>query len=178
MQIIPLKLPGTFEIRPKIIGDARGYFSETYLKNVFEEHGLSTEWVQENRALSSRVHTLRGFHFQRPPAAQTKLVSMAEGTAFDVFVDIRPGSVTYGKWDSIVLDAGKCNAVYVPQGFAHGYCTLSETAVVQYKVDHAYSPEDEGGIRWNDPDLRVEWPAAEPVLSDRDRELPFLKDLS
>ncbi|MCO6512356.1 MAG: dTDP-4-dehydrorhamnose 3,5-epimerase [Aridibacter famidurans] len=177
MQITPLKLPGTFEIRPVIHGDARGYFSETYLKTAFEDAGLVTDWVQDNRAMSSRLYTLRGFHFQRGEFAQTKLVSASVGRILDVIIDIREGSETFGRWDSLELDAGECNSIYVPKGFAHAYLTLTETAIVQYKVDAPYAPDSEGGIRWNDPGLAVDWPTDSPILSDRDRELPFLRDL-
>ena len=177
MQIIPLKLEGTYEVRPKVIGDSRGYFSETYLEGVFRECGLITNWVQENRSLSTRLYTLRGLHFQAPPFAQTKLVSTVLGSVLDVVVDIRRGSSTYGAWDAIVLEADKCNAAYVPRGFAHGYCSLTENAMVQYKVDNKYAPEHEGGILWNDPELAIEWPTLEPFLSDRDRVMPSFSDL-
>ena len=177
MNIIPLKLPGTFEIRPVVHGDSRGYFAEIFVKEVFAEHGLITDWIQHNQAMSSSLHTLRGFHFQEGEFAQTKLVSAAVGRVLDVVVDIRKGSETYGRWDSLELGADSCNSIYVPKGFAHAYITLTETAVVQYKVDAPYAPEHEGGIRWNDPDLAVEWPTDAPVLSDRDRSLPFFRDL-
>ncbi|HUF03565.1 MAG TPA: dTDP-4-dehydrorhamnose 3,5-epimerase [Aridibacter sp.] len=177
MHIRPLKLPGAFEIRPVIHGDSRGYFSETYLKTTFEEHGLVTDWTQDNRAMSSRLHTLRGLHFQTGEFAQTKLVSAAVGRVLDVIVDIREGSETLGRWDSLEIDGDACNSIYVPKGFAHAYLTLTETAVVQYRVDAPYAPEHEGGIRWNDPDLGVEWPTDDPVLSNRDLTLPLMKEL-
>lgn len=177
MQINPLNIEGTYEIVPVLHGDGRGYFAETYLGKRFEEIGLVTDWTQDNRAMSSRPHTLRGFHFQSGETAQTKLVSAAQGRVLDVIVDIRKGSDTFGHWDSLILDSDQCNSIYVPKGFAHAYLTLSETAVVQYKVDAPYAPEREGGIRWNDPDLAIEWPTDDPVLSDRDRSLPYLKDL-
>ncbi len=177
MKLIPLKLSGSYEMRPVIHGDARGYFAETYLEEVLSGLGLVTDWIQENRALSSRLHTLRGLHFQMEPFAQTKLVSAAVGSVLDVIVDIRPDSDTFGKWDALVLDADECNAAYVPKGFAHAYCTLTELAVVQYKVDAPYAPDHEGGIHWNDPELGIEWPTDDPVLSDRDRSLPCLSEL-
>lgn len=178
MHISPLKLAGAFEIRPVIHGDRRGWFSETYLKSAFEELSLITDWVQDNRAMSSQLSTLRGLHFQTGNAAQTKLVSVPVGRVLDVIVDIREGSGTFGKWDSVELDADSCNSIYVPKGFAHAYLTLTEMAVVQYKVDAPYAPEKEGGVRWDDPDLAIDWPTDDPVLSDRDRSLPFLRDLS
>lgn len=176
MNLRPLKLPGAFEIRPVIHGDRRGWLSETYKKNAFEQQGLVTDWVQDNRAMSSRLHTLRGFHFQKDAYAQTKLVSAVVGRVLDVIVDIREGSETFGRWESLELDANECNSIYVPRGFTHAYLTLTETAVVQYKIDAPYAPDHEGGIRWDDPDLAVEWPTDDPVLSDRDRSLPFLGD--
>ncbi len=177
MEIRKLKLDGTFEIRPKLHGDLRGYFAETYLSNLFEDHGLQTNWVQENQSLSTRLHTIRGLHYQTPPVAQTKLVRAVVGKILDVFVDIRKESPTYGQWDSLVVSDETCNAVYVPQGFAHGFCTLTENVIVQYKVDNPYSPENEGGIRWNDSDLNIDWKTENPQMSQRDLELPVFSEL-
>ena len=177
MNIIKLKLNGTYEIRPQMIGDMRGYFAETYRAEVFAEKGLQTVWVQENQSLSTEKGTIRGLHFQQSPHAQTKLVRAALGRILDVFVDLRKDSPTYGRWDSIVLSDESGNAVYVPKGFAHGFCTLTENSLVQYKVDDYYSPESETGIRWNDPDLKIEWPLADPHLSARDLTLPLFGDL-
>jgi len=176
VDIIPLKLKDTFEVNPKVIGDSRGYFAETYLQAEFEEHGLSFEWVQENRSVSTKKHTLRGLHFQSPPTAQTKLVSVMQGRIFDVFIDIRKQSPTFGQWDAVELDGERCNAVLVPKGIAHGFCTLTERAVVHYKVDYPYSAESDRGIAWNDPDLEIEWPTLEPHLSDRDKALSTFAD--
>ena len=169
IEIVSLGLQGTYELRPKMIADKRGYFSEIYSRRECKSAGLSTQWVQENQAMSKQRNTLRGLHFQAPPMAQAKLVRVLHGRIFDVLVDIRRGSETYGHWESIVLDAESCNAVYVPHGFAHGYCTLSEDVVVQYKVDNYYSPSDEGGLPWDDPRIGIEWPTEEPLLSERDR---------
>lgn len=177
MEIIKLKLEGTFEIRPKMIGDMRGYFSETYREKVFEENGLQTKWVQENQSLSTKKGTIRGLHYQKPPVAQTKLVRTPLGKILDVFVDIRKDSPTYGEWDSIVLSDELCNAVYVPHGFAHGFGTLTEDVIVQYKVDDYYSPENENGIRWDDEDLEIKWGIDEPNLSERDLTLQRFADL-
>ena len=171
MEINRLKLEGTFEVIPKIIGDSRGYFAETYLQAEFERHDLSFDWVKENRSISTRMHTLRGLHFQVPPAAQTKLVSVMQGRILDVFVDIRKGSATFGKWDSIELDEEKCNAVLIQRGFAHGFWTLTECVVVHYKVDNPYNAEADRGIIWNDHDLKIDWPTDDPLLSDRDKSL-------
>ncbi len=177
MIIEPRKLEGTFEITLNRIGDSRGYFMETFSQKKFAANGLENNWVQENQSLSSQIHTLRGLHFQYPPFAQAKLVSVVQGEIRDVFVDLRPDSSTFGEWDSIELSAENCKSIFVPRGFAHGFCTLTETVVVQYKVDNPYSPEHEQGIRWDDPDLRIEWGAQDPYLSNRDSNLPFFADL-
>ena len=176
MQINPLKLEGTFEIVFKRLGDARGYFMQTYSREMFAQRGLQTEWVQENESLSSRLHTLRGLHRQIPPFALAKLVRVVRGEILDVFVDLRRDSPTCGRWDSIVLSEDNCKSVYIPRGFAHGFCTLTESVIVQYKVDNVYSPESERGIRWNDADIAIDWNVSEPFLSAKDEALPFYKD--
>jgi dTDP-4-dehydrorhamnose 3,5-epimerase len=176
VEIKALKLEGTFEIAPKRIGDSRGYFMETYSRKLFAEHGLQTDWVQENQSLSRRRRTLRGLHFQIPPFAQAKLVRVVRGEILDVFVDLRKDSPTCGQWDSIHLSEENCKAVYIARGFAHGFCTLSEDAIVQYKIDNAYNRESERGILWNDPDLGINWDVQAPFLSDKDANLPFYKD--
>lgn len=178
MEIIKLKLNGTFEIRPKLIGDLRGYFAETYIKKDFAEREMQTDWVQENQSLSTDLHTLRGLHFQAPPFAQTKLVRVIVGKVLDIFVDIRKDSSTFGQWDSVVLSDELCNSVYVPRGFAHGFCTLSENTVVQYKVDNVYSRASEGGIIWNDSDLCIKWNVENPKLSERDLNMPSFAELT
>lgn len=176
MEIKPLKLEGTFEVKYHRIGDSRGYFVEIYNKQKFVEIGLQTDWVQENQSFSSQIHTLRGLHFQAPPYTQAKHVRVMLGKIYDVFVDLRKDSATFGQWDSIELSEENCNAVYIPHGFAHGFCTLTKDVIVQYKVDNIYSPEFESGIRWNDPTLDIDWPIAEPFLSSRDKEMPFFAD--
>lgn len=176
MEIKPLKLEGTYEIALKRITDARGYFMQTFNRELFDESGLQTNWVQENQSLSTRLHTLRGLHFQAPPFAQTKLIRVVQGEIFDVFVDLRKNSLTCGEWDSIKLSEENCKAVYIPHGFAHGFCTLTEDVVVQYKVDNVYAPEFDQGIRWNDPDIGIEWNVEEPFLSEKDSNLPLYKD--
>ncbi len=176
MEIKPLRLEGTFEIISRRIGDARGYFMQIYDRELFAARGLQTVWIQENQSLSTRRHTLRGLHFQAPPFAQAKLVRVARGEILDVFVDLRKDSATCGQWDAIRLSEENCRAVYIPHGFAHGFCTLSEEVVVQYKVDNVYAPEFDKGIRWNDPDIGIRWEAAEPFLSEKDSNLPLYKD--
>lgn len=176
MDIKPLKLPGTFEIKLNRIGDSRGYFVRTYSREVFAEHDLQTVWEQENQSLSTRRRTVRGLHFQRPPFAETKLVRVAQGAILDVFVDLRKDSLTFGQWDAIELSADNDKIVYIPKGFAHGFCALTEEVIVQYKVDNIYAPEYEGGIRWNDPTIGIDWEVEEPFLSARDAELPFFEN--
>lgn len=176
MNIRPLKLEGTYEIQLKPLRDDRGYFMRAYDEAIFREQRLTTAWVQENQASSIRRGVVRGLHFQKPPHAETKLVRAVVGAVLDVFVDLRKGSPTYGQWDSVELTASNMNYVYVPKGFAHGYCTLTDESVVFYKVDSRYAQEAEGGIRWNDPDLAITWPAENPLLSPKDMKLPLLRD--
>lgn len=178
MNIRPLKLEGTYEIQLKPLRDDRGCFMRAYDEAIFREHGLTTAWVQENQSSSIRRGVVRGLHFQKPPHAETKLVRAVVGAALDVFVDLRKGSPTYGRWDSVELTASNMNCVYVPKGFAHGYCTLTDESVVLYKVDSRYTPEAEGGIRWNDPDLAITWPVENPLLSPKDLKLPLLRDFA
>lgn len=177
MRITPLKLAGTFEVRFEPKGDHRGYFMRLYDRKLFAEHGLTTDWAQENQSLSTRKGTIRGLHYQLPPHAETKLVRSLLGTIWDVFVDLRAGSPTFGQWDAVELSPENYNAVYIPRGFAHGFCTLTDTCVITYKVDNFYAPDHESGVRWNDPDVGIEWPLdGEPVTSDRDQLQPWLKD--
>lgn len=176
MEIRPLKLEGSFEISIKKLGDSRGYFMETYSQKLFAEYGLQTNWVQENQSLSEKRHTIRGLHFQLPPFAQAKLVRVVQGEILDVFVDLRKDSPTCGQWDSIRLSEENCKAVYVAHGFAHGFCTMTENAIIQYKVDNPYAPEHDSGIRWNDPNLRIDWQTENPVLSAKDEKAQFYKD--
>ena len=176
MEINKLRLDGVFEIKAEKKGDSRGYFAETYLANVFEKYGLQTNWVQENQSLTSQVNTIRGLHFQSPPFAQAKLIRVPLGRILDILVDIREGSPTYGEWESLVISDDLLNAVYIPHGFAHGFCTLSENVIVQYKVDNVYSAEHEDGICWNDESLAIDWSNEEPILSKRDLSLGDFKD--
>lgn len=176
MEIIPLKLKGSFEINLEPRGDERGYFMRTYDREIFRANGLQTEWMQENQSLSTQLHTIRGLHFLLPPHTETKLVRAVQGAVLDVFVDLRRASETFGQWDSIVLSEENHRAVYIPKGFAHGFCTLTERAVVQYKVDSQYVGEVDAGIRWNDPAIGIRWDAPNPILSERDKNLPLLAE--
>jgi dTDP-4-dehydrorhamnose 3,5-epimerase len=165
-------------VEPARFGDARGYFSETYKKSAFDEFGLDVSFVQDNESLSQQVGVVRGLHFQTPPFAQAKLVRVVRGAIFDVAVDIRRGSPSYGKWVSATLTGEKGEQLFIPHGFAHGFCTLEPDTIVAYKVDAPYARENDAGILWNDPDLAIDWPIdpANAVLSDKDRVQPRLKD--
>ena len=162
MEIKPLKLKGTFEISFSRIGDSRGYFMQTYNKELFAECGLQTDWIQENQSLSARLNTIRGLHLQAPPFEQAKLVRVGRGKILDVFVDLRKNSETFSHWDSIELSEENCRAAYIPRGFAHGFCTLTNDVIVQYKVDNIYAPESEMGIRLDDPDIGINWQTENP----------------
>lgn len=162
-------------IEPKKYGDNRGYFMETYKKSDFKAAGLDYNFVQDNQS-KSKAGVLRGLHFQKT-YPQAKLVRCIEGEVFDVCVDLRKGSPTYGKWEGVILSAEKGNQFMISRGFAHGFVVLSETATFCYKCDELYHPEDEGGIMWNDPEVGVEWPyKGEPLLSEKDKKHPSLKE--
>ncbi len=171
MEINSLRLPGTYAIIPTPYFDDRGYFMRVYDRALFAQRGLQTDWLQENQSRSSRSHIIRGLHFQKPPHEEAKLIRVVVGAIFDVFVDLRKNSATYGQWDSIELSAENQRAVYIPKGFAHGFCTLMDDNVVVYKVDRIYAPSAEGGLRWNDPTLQIQWPTKSPSLSTRDERL-------
>jgi dTDP-4-dehydrorhamnose 3,5-epimerase len=174
MEIRPLKLAGTYEIVPMPFKDDRGYFMRVFDAGTFRSHGLVESWAQENQSLSVRKNLIRGLHFQRTPHCETKLVRAIRGEAYDVFVDLRRDSPTYGKWDALQLSEERQNLVYIPKGFAHGFCTLSENVVMLYKVDAYYAPQFEDGLAWNDPELGIEWPTTSPYLSPKDTGWPLL----
>ncbi|MBQ1545884.1 MAG: dTDP-4-dehydrorhamnose 3,5-epimerase [Clostridia bacterium] len=173
----PTKLDGVCLIRPNRFGDNRGWFMESYSKKDFEEAGLHYEFVQDNRSFTERKGTVRGLHFQRPPMAQAKLLSCLRGSILDVAVDLRPDSPTYKDWVGVILTAEDPTQLLIPRGFAHGFVTLTDNVEFQYKVDNFYSPEHDGGIRWNDPDIGVEWGVSDPILSEKDMKSPFLREL-
>jgi dTDP-4-dehydrorhamnose 3,5-epimerase len=176
--ITPLAIPDVLLITPKRHGDARGWFSETWSRKAMEGTGAATDFVQDNQAFSARKGTLRGLHFQKAPHAQAKLVRVLRGAIYDVAVDIRQGSPSFGQWVGAQLTAEGGEQLFVPRGFAHGYCTITDDCELAYKVDGLYAPQTEGGLIWNDPDLAIPWPLdGEPVLSDKDKILPQLKDL-
>jgi dTDP-4-dehydrorhamnose 3,5-epimerase len=158
--------------------DERGFFVETYNKKMFADNGIETNFVQDNYSFSEKKGVLRGLHFQYSPHAQTKLVLVITGAVYDVIVDLRAGSPTFRKWTSVELNSFDLNMLYVPRGFAHGFCTLKDNTQVLYKVDSLYAPDADSGIRWDDPELAIPWPVASPKLSEKDRKLPCLKDIS
>jgi dTDP-4-dehydrorhamnose 3,5-epimerase len=170
-----LDIPDVILIEPRTFEDPRGFFLETYKKSDFAAHGIAGEFVQSNFSHSTRG-TLRGLHYQKHPRAQAKLVMALRGEVFDVAVDIRQGSPTYGQWTGAVLSDRNFHMLYIPVGFAHGFCVLSQEADFLYLVTDEYAPECERGILWNDPTIGIEWPISEPVLSTRDAQLPLLQD--
>jgi dTDP-4-dehydrorhamnose 3,5-epimerase len=167
-------LAGVIIIVPKLFGDARGFLMETFKRSEFEAAGLPVTLVQENHSLSS-AGTLRGLHYQRDPKAQGKLVRVIRGEIFDVAVDIRSGSLTYGQWVGVALSDSNRKSIYIPPGFAHGFCVVSPEAEVIYKTTEEYAPDHEHGIRWDDPALGITWPVTSPNLSERDKHWPPFK---
>jgi dTDP-4-dehydrorhamnose 3,5-epimerase len=170
----PTDLPGVLLITPRVYADARGFLMETYKRSEFEAGGLDVPLVQENHSRSSQG-TLRGLHYQRAPKAQGKLVRVAVGEIFDVAVDIRRESPTFGKWVGAMLSASNRVSIYIPPGFAHGFCVTSAEAEVIYKTTEEYAPELEYGIRWDDPAIGIAWPVTSPTLSERDQKWPGLE---
>jgi len=176
MDVFDASLPGVRVIEPDVYADERGAFLETWNARDYGKHGLDVTFVQDNLSRSRR-HVLRGLHFQNP-RPQGKLISVLKGEVYDVVVDIRSASSTFGEWEGTVLSADNARQLYVPEGFAHGFVVTSDEALFHYKCTDFYHPETEGVIRWDDPDLGIEWPVENPILSDRDREAPRLDDLS
>lgn len=175
MEIKPTKLDGVVIIEPKVFGDQRGFFMETWNAKRYSESGLDFSFVQDNLSYSRRG-ILRGLHYQNPNT-QGKLVSVLEGEVYDVAVDVRAGSKTFGEWVAVTLSAENKRQFYVPPGFAHGFCVTSEMALFVYKCTDFYDPSAEGSILWNDPDLGIDWPVEDPLLSDKDKDAPRLKDV-
>lgn len=176
MNVIPTPLTGVVVIEPKVFEDARGFFMETHQQQRYREAGIDRVFVQDNISFSKR-RTLRGLHYQLPKA-QAKLVQVITGEIFDVAVDIRKSSPTFGKWTGVCLSADNHRQIFIPEGFAHGFCVLSDTSHVLYKCTAFYSPRDEKGILWSDPRIGIEWPIKSAVLSEKDRVYPLLSDLT
>ena len=169
-------LDGVYIITPQVFGDHRGWFTETYNAEKFKEIGIDTVFVQDNHSYSAQKGTLRGLHFQNAPMAQTKLLRCIRGKILDVAVDLRKGSPNYKKWVAVELSEENKKMIYIPKGFAHGFLTLSEVVEVQYKVDNFYSREHDRSVRFNDPEIGVDWGTDSPILSDKDLNAPYLKD--
>lgn len=175
----PLAIPDVRIVRPKKFGDARGFFSETYSASAFADAGIPDVFVQDNHSFSAAAGTVRGLHFQRNPRAQAKLVRVIRGRILDVVADLRRSSPTYGRWVAAEISAEAWNQIYVPVGFAHGFCTLEPDTEIAYKVTDTYAPAEDGGVFWQDEDLAIDWPVSpeRAILSDKDRLLPRLRDL-
>ena len=177
MEVVETNIEGVIIIEPRIFKDDRGYFFESFSQREFEEKVCKTTFVQDNESKSG-YGVLRGLHFQKPPFAQSKLVRVIKGVVLDVAVDIRKGSPTFGQYVSVELTGDNHRQFFIPRGFAHGFSVLSEEVIFQYKCDNFYSPQSEGAIAWNDPDLNIDWriPAEKVVLSEKDSKHPRLKD--
>ncbi len=180
MKVEKTKIPGVLIVHPDVHGDHRGYFMETYNKQKYEELGICVDFVQDNMSFSAQKGTLRGLHWQNAPMAQSKLVSCTKGKVIDVAVDIRKGSPTYGEWVSVELSEENKLQFFIPQGFAHGFLTLTDNVEFRYKVDNFYSKEHDRGIRYDDPIANVDWGSLlngiEPVLSEKDKNGPVLEE--
>ena len=176
MKVTETKLPGVYLIEPDVFGDARGWVMESWSKRKFEEGGLYVDFLQDNHSYSAEKGTLRGLHYQLNPMAQAKLLRATRGTIFDVAVDIRKGSPNYAKWVGYELSAENKRQLFIPRGFAHGFITLTDDVEVQYKADNYYAPDCDGNIRWDDPEIGIQWPIEPTILSDKDEKAPLLKE--
>ena len=174
MNVIETTLAGVLILEPKVFGDARGWFMESWSKKKMEDAGIFVDFVQDNHSFSAEKGTLRGLHYQLNPMAQAKLLRVSRGTIFDVAVDIRRGSPTYAKWVGVELSAENHRQLFIPRGFAHGFITLTNDVEVLYKADNLYAPECDGNIRWDDPEIGIKWPIDPVVLSDKDAAAPLL----
>ncbi|MFC7679250.1 dTDP-4-dehydrorhamnose 3,5-epimerase [Paenibacillus sp. GCM10028914] len=176
MKKTPLILNGASLIEPVVHGDNRGFFMESYNEDLFKQNGINHNFIQDNHSLSAEPGVLRGLHYQLNPKAQTKLIRVLTGAIYDVIVDVRKSSPTFGQWIGVILSEHNHRQLLVPKGFAHGFCTLVPNTQVLYKVDEYYSPEHDRGILWNDPSLAIDWPTSSPILSDKDQRHPLLQD--
>lgn len=176
MKLTKTKLDGVVIIEPDVFGDNRGFFMESWNKKKMEEAGLYYDFVQDNHSKSTVKGTLRGIHFQKGDKAQAKLVRCVKGAVLDVAVDLRKNSPTFKQWVGVELSAENKKQLLIPRGFGHGFVTLTDDVEFLYKADNYYAPKADGGIRWNDPDISVEWGVENPILSEKDKVNPFLKD--
>jgi dTDP-4-dehydrorhamnose 3,5-epimerase len=174
MNIIDLKLKGLKLIKPNIFKDSRGFFLESYNQATYQQHGVAPLFVQDNHSFSQK-NTIRGMHYQSEPG-QAKLLRVSHGSIFDVAIDIRPSSPTFGQWEGVILDDQNHHQLFIPVGFAHGFCVLSPEAHVIYKVSSLYNPSTEKGFRWNDPTIQINWPTTTPIVSDRDQTAPLFSE--
>jgi dTDP-4-dehydrorhamnose 3,5-epimerase len=177
MEFINTKFKDAFIVNPQVFKDQRGFFLESYSEKKFLENGISAKFIQDNHSVSFKRGVLRGLHFQKPPFAQAKLVRVTRGKVYDVIVDLRSGSETFGQWQGFELSADNLQMLFVPRGFAHGFMSLEDNTEFQYKCDNYYNKESEGGIIWNDPNLKINWPADNPILSEKDSKLYPFKNL-
>jgi dTDP-4-dehydrorhamnose 3,5-epimerase len=175
MEIVKTKIPDLYIIKPQVFEDNRGYFFESYNKNIFLQNGIDQNFVQDNESKSSKG-VLRGLHFQKTPFAQGKLVRVMQGAVLDVAVDLRKASPTYGEWVAVELNHANKWMYWIPPGFAHGFVTLEDSTVFFYKCTNVYNKESEGSILWNDPDLNIDWKVTNPILSEKDMNSPLFKD--
>jgi len=175
MEIVKTKIPDLYIIKPRVFEDNRGYFFESYNKNIFLQNGIDQNFVQDNESKSSKG-VLRGLHFQKTPFAQGKLVRVMQGAVLDVAVDLRKASPTYGEWVAVELNHDNKWMYWIPPGFAHGFVTLEDSTVFFYKCTNVYNKDSEGSILWNDPDLNIDWKVANPILSEKDQNSPLFKD--
>lgn len=179
MQFVPTKFKGVWIIKPQVFQDERGFFLESYSQKKFQEQGIEAAFVQDNHSKSVKKGVLRGLHFQNPPYTQAKLMRVIKGSVFDAIVDLRKDSETFGQWEGFTLSADNFDMLFIPKGFAHGFCTLEDNTEFVYKTDEFYAPESESGIVWNDPDLKVKWPFSESeiIVNDRDKNWPKFRDV-
>ncbi len=175
MNVVETDLPGVLVVEPSVFGDERGFFMEGYNERRYREAGIPNRFVQDNLSFSGHG-VLRGLHFQNPQA-QGKLVSVLQGEVFDVAVDIRVGSPTFGEWTGTTLSAENKNQFYIPEGFAHGFVVTSDAALFAYKCTAPYNAQAEGGVLWNDPEIGIRWPVDEPIVSEKDRNAPLLSEI-
>lgn len=175
MEFVNLRLKGLKLITPKVFADSRGFFLETFQQSIYHEAGIAETFVQDNHSRSQKG-CIRGMHFQSFPG-QAKLIRVGLGQIYDVVVDIRPDSPTFGEWEGVMLDGAKHQQLYIPIGFAHGFCALTDEVHVMYKVSAPYHPTYEKGFRWNDPDINIKWPVENPIVSERDEKSPLFCEL-
>ncbi|MDR0306435.1 MAG: dTDP-4-dehydrorhamnose 3,5-epimerase [Chitinispirillales bacterium] len=177
MEFIKTDIDGLILVKPKVFTDNRGFFLESYSVSKFKEGGIDSTFVQDNHSCSTAAGVIRGLHFQTEPFSQSKLIRVIRGAIFDVAVDLRLSSPTFGQWRGFELSAVNFDMLFIPRGFAHGFCTLIENSEIVYKADNLYSPQHDAGVIWNDPDLAIKWPTDNPVLSAKDKSLPKLKEI-